>query len=128
MATITLRARADGLIVQLTRDGAALIPPEPDAPTQTLSFDDETNAQTAADLIADPLRFRLLAGTLRKDGIAVVIAADGESLQVRALAASAISDLTTYIGLANPTAAQRLAFERLVARVLRYFIRREFGL
>lgn len=124
MAEILIRARADGLIVDLLRGGVRTMPRENDPPTQALSFDDETNAATASDLIGDPIRYRLLAGVLRKDGTPVVIAADGEGRSLERMAADIDTQFATYLALATPTNAQIAAEVKLLTRVVRQLAKR----
>lgn len=124
----TLYAGADTRIIRYLRTEAdeRQFPDPPAGTAQTLKFDADTNAALAADLAATLDAYRLSGATLTKNGATQTLVADGEDAQVRALAAQAIADLTTYIGLSSPTAAQRLTFERLVARILRFYLRRQF--
>lgn len=125
---LALRAKiSDGTIVFL---GSPEIPPSinADGPTSELSIDPESNAALVADIGVDSTRYRLVAGVLSKDGVTVTLAPDSENETVRKQAQQTVSDLTTYLGLANPTNAQNSAVLKTLARAVRYLIRRAFGL
>lgn len=125
----TIYAGADNLVLRYldTPEEEAQYPNPPIGTAHTLVFDQDTNAATAADLALSTDAYRLAGSTLTKDGTPVAIAADGESTTVRKQAAQTVADLTTYLGLANPTNAQNILALKTIARAVRYLIRREFG-
>lgn len=125
----TIYAGADNTILRYLRtpDEEAQHPTPPPGTAHTLSFDAETNAATAADLALSTDAYRLSGASLTKAGAPVAIAADGENETVRKQAAQTVADLTTYLGLANPTNAQNVLALKTIARAVRYLIRREFG-
>lgn len=100
-------------------------------PAGTLTIDEATNAAVAADLRANPSRYRVVAGALQRDGQPVAVAAPGELAQDRgdlpallaALAASRDALLDTgqafSIATIRPIIARTITLELLIVRELR---------
>lgn len=119
-----------GALLRLVRadlDRAQAGPPP--AGAATLDFDESTNADLLATLLADWNHHALVSGQLLHSGQAVIIAAPSaatvQAQQVRQQAQQVVDDITAFLALASPTTAQTLALVKELAQVLRYLIRRE---
>lgn len=130
MITIHYDARGH-LVAPLVQDGTSVDGPVtgllPGA-TGQLTFDEATNPGALAGLGADWGAHTVVAGALQRGGVAVALAPDSASASERAdmLASGqqALDSLTTYLGLASPTAAQTTQVVKLLCRIARYLLRR----
>ena len=119
---------ASGALWQLTRTPAerVLAGPAP-ASAATLDFDESTNADTLATLLADWNHHTLVSGQLLHNGQAVTIAAPSAAYtqrqQVYQQAQQIIDDIGAYLALSSPTNAQTVAMFQEQLRAVRYLIR-----
>jgi hypothetical protein len=71
----TIYADAQGVILHLaTPELPGYIPTPPTNAPNVLEFDEESNPAVLSGLIATPASWRLLAGVLTRDGVAVTLA------------------------------------------------------
>lgn len=102
--------------------------PIPVDATEVLVFDEESNAALIADFDAGCNPYTISGGQLRKNGVAVSFAADGNNKQardgLRTQATQAVADNATYLAIGSPTNAQNLAQIRSLTQQNNRIIRR----
>lgn len=86
----------------------------------SVAFDEQTNASVLAELASAWQAHTCPAGVLKRDGVTVSIAADGQTKTDRSnwdqQYAAFVAACNTYLGLASPTNAQVVAQVRLMTQ------------
>lgn len=117
MATIYATASGQVVGVALVNGGCTPATPPAAPPTQTLGFDEATNAGALAALRGDLSGHTLVAGQLLHRGVAVVIAAPGPS-GVEQTAVQAVAG--AFLGGTDLTIAQ-------LNQVMRWLVRQRLA-
>ncbi len=94
----------------------------------SVAFDEAANAVLAQQVADGPQAYRVVAGVLRRDGVAVAVAADTQRKQdYEALvsgAAQAVADNAAFLALASPGNAQVAAQVKALSRQSSQIIKR----
>jgi hypothetical protein len=117
----TIYANAAGTILGLDRDDAEAAlrgGPRPGA-TQSVTFDEATNAATLTDCLANPDAYRVVGGVLQKNGVAVTPAADAPATADRRAVKNNLAPIFAALRAGTATPAQQ---QRVLAFLLRQFL------
>lgn len=106
MATIHADAAGNILRVLRTPEQEAQYPTPPGGTTQTVTFDEATNAAVLAGIDADWDAHRVVGGVLRRGGVAVTLAPDAPARSDRLFVQSNLPSLLSSLRGGSTTAAQ----------------------
>lgn len=114
----TLYSDAQGALLRFVRSDAEaqLLGPAPAGTTQTVTFDEETNAAVIAGLHTDWNSHRVVANTLQRNGVAVRLEPNGTAATERIDLDSLLLKLQAGTSLTTAETRRALLYALRVAR------------